>query len=105
MAGELGNELTAPLAQTGSASFTTLAAHQGFTTVALARNVDDGQPPDELRTAARSYRVAVTGQGTTESGTGGWSAPLDANTVYVTLTRSGASAPWQVATVSFGLGR
>ena len=93
-------ELTTPLAQTGSATFTTLAAHQGFTTVTLAPNADDGQPPDELRSAARSYRVTITGQGT-----GGWSAPLDATTIYLRLARTGASTPWQVASVSFGLSR
>jgi hypothetical protein len=93
-------ELTTPLAQTGSAVFTTLLAHQGFTTVALAPNTDDGQPADALRSAARSYAVTVTGQGAD-----GWSAPLDAATVYVMLTRTGASAPWQVASVTFGLGR
>ena len=98
-------ELTTPLAQTGSATFTTLAAHQGFTTVTLALNADDGQPPDELRSAARSYRVTITGQGTTGLGTGGWSAPLDATTIYLRLARTGASAPWQIASVSFGLGR
>ena len=92
--------LTTPGAQTGSASFTTLAAHQGFTTVALAANVDDGQPPDQLRTAARSYSVTVTGQGA-----GGWTAQLTTTTVYVFLTRTGASAPWQVERVSFGLGQ
>ena len=98
-------ELTASVAQTGSASFTTLAAHQGFTTVTLVRNVDDGQPLDELRSAARSYRVAITGQGATGWGTGGWSAPLDASTIYLRLARTEASAPWQVASVSFGLGK
>jgi hypothetical protein len=93
-------ELTTPLARTGSTVFTTLASHQGFTTVALATNADDGQPADALRSAARSYRVTVTGQGTA-----GWSAKVDTATVYVMLVRAGASAPWQVTSVSFGLGR
>lgn len=94
-------ELTVPLARTGSAVFTELAAHDGFTTVQLVANRDDGQPPDELRTGARSYDVTVTGQG----GSDGWSAVLTEDTIYVFLTRGGASAPWQVASVSFGLGR
>ena len=93
-------ELTTPLARTGSATFAMLAAHQGFTTVSLATNADDGQPADALRSAARSYTVTVTGQGTD-----GWSAKVDTTTVYVMLTRAGSTAPWQVTSVSFGLGR
>jgi len=93
-------QLTTPLAQTGSATFTELAAHQGFTTVALKLNVDDGQPPDELRSAARSYTVTVTGQGNA-----GWTAPIDTTTVYVFLVRTEASAPWQVDRVTFGRGQ
>jgi hypothetical protein len=93
-------ELTTPLAQTGTAFFADLASHQGFTTVALATNADDGQPADALRSAARSYSVTTTARGS-----GGYTAPVDTTTVYVMLTRAGASSPWQVSSVSFGLGR
>ena len=92
-------QLRTPLARTGSAVFTTLAAHQGFTTVTARKNSDDGAPPDGLRAAARSYGLVVTGHGTA-----GWTAPVDASTIYVFLTRTGGSAPWQVDRVTFGVG-
>jgi len=91
--------LKQPLQQGGGAQWNTLAAHHGYTTVALAVNHDDGRPPDQLGAAARGYTITVTGHGDA-----GWTAPLDSQTMYVFLTRTGTTTPWQVARVSFSGG-
>jgi len=91
--------LKQPLQQGGGAQWNTLAAHHGFTTVALTENHDDGRPPDQLGAAARAYTVTTTGHGDA-----GWSAPLDSQTMYVFLTRTGTATPWQVSRVSFSGG-
>jgi len=91
--------LKQPLAQGGGAEWNTLVAHHGYTTVALTANHDDGRPPDQLGAAARAYTVATTGHGDA-----GWSAPLDSQTMYVFLTRTGTATPWQVSRVSFSGG-
>ncbi len=88
--------LKQPLHQGGGAQWNTLAAHHGYSTVALAVNHDDGRPPDQLGAAARGYTITVTGHGDNA-----WSAPLDSQTMYVFLTRTGTTTPWQVARVSF----
>jgi len=88
--------LKQPLQQGGGAEWNTLVAHHGYTTVALAVNHDDGRPPDQLGAAARAYTVTTTGHGDNA-----WSAPLDSQTMYVFLTRTGTTTPWQVARVSF----
>ncbi len=91
--------LKQPLQQGGGAEWNTLAAHHGFTTVALTVNHDDGRPPDQLGAAARAYTVATTGHGDN-----GWSTPLDSQMMYVFLTRTGTATPWQVSRVSFSGG-
>jgi len=91
--------LKQPLQQGGGAQWNTLAAHHGYTTVALTVNHDDGRPPDQLGAAARAYTVATTGHGDA-----GWSTPLDSQTMYVFLTRTGTTTPWQVSRVSFSGG-
>jgi len=91
--------LKQPLAQGGGAEWNTLTAHHGYTTVALTANHDDGRPPDQLGAAARAYTVATTGHGDNA-----WSAPLDSQTMYVFLTRTGTATPWQVSRVSFSGG-
>ncbi len=91
--------LKQPLQQGGGAQWNTLAAHHGFTTVALTANHDDGRPPDQLGSAARAYTVATTGHGDN-----GWTTPLDSQTMYVFMTRTGTATPWQVARVSFSGG-
>jgi len=91
--------LKQPLQQGGGAEWNTLAAHHGYTTVALAVNHDDGRPPDQLGSAARAYTVTTTGHGDNA-----WSAPLDSQTMYVFLTRTGTTTPWQVTRVSFSGG-
>ena len=91
--------LKQPLQQGGGAQWNTLAAHHGFTTVALTANHDDGRPPDQLGASARAYTVATTGYGDA-----GWSTPLDSQTMYVFLTRTGTATPWQVSRVSFSGG-
>ncbi|GAB2938861.1 hypothetical protein GCM10027047_39050 [Rhodococcus aerolatus] len=88
--------LTAPVPSTGDAEFTELAAHQGYTTVTLAPNTDDGRPADQLRSAARSFRVTPIGHGTD-----GWTQPLTSRVMYVFLVRSAEQLPWQVDKVSF----
>jgi hypothetical protein len=91
--------LKQPLQQGGGAQWNTLATHHGYTTVALTANHDDGRPPDQLGAAARAYTVATTGHGDNA-----WSAPLDSQTMYVFLTRSGTATPWQASRVSFSGG-
>jgi len=91
--------LKQPLAQGGGAQWNTLTAHHGYTTVALTENHDDGRPPDQLGAAARAYTVATTGHGDA-----GWTAPLESQTMYVFLTRTGTATPWQVSRVSFSGG-
>jgi len=91
--------LKQPLQQGGGAEWNTLAAHHGYTTVALTENHDDGRPPDQLGAAARAYTVTTTGHGDNA-----WSAPLDSQTMYVFLTRTGTTTPWQVSRVSFSGG-
>ncbi len=88
--------LKQPLQQGGGVQWNTLVAHHGYSTVALAVNHDDGRPPDQLGAAARGYTITVTGHGDA-----GWTAPLDSQTMYVFLTRTGTTTPWQVARVSF----
>jgi len=92
--------LTRPLVQGGGAEWNTLAAHHGFTTVGLAANNDDGRPPDQLRAAARGYTVTVTGHGDA-----GWTQTVDTEAMYLYLTRTGGTSPWQVDRVSFGSGQ
>jgi len=92
--------LTRPLVQGGGLEWNTLAAHHGFTTVGLAANNDDGRPPDELRAAARGYTVTVTGHGDA-----GWTQTVDTEAMYLYLTRTGGTSPWQVDRVSFGSGQ
>ncbi len=58
--------LKQPLQQGGGAQWNTLAAHHGYSTVALAVNHDDGRPPDQLGrrpggTPSRSPGTARTG--------------------------------------------
>jgi len=91
--------LKQPLQQGGGAQCNTLTAHHGYTTVALTVNHDDGRSPDQLGAAARAYTVASTGHGDNA-----WSAPLDSQTMYVFLTRTGTTTPWQVTRVSFSGG-
>ncbi len=91
--------LKQPLQQGGGVQWNTLAAHHGYTTVALTANHDDGRPPDQLGAAARGYTITVTGHGDN-----GWTAPLDSQTMYVFLTRTGTTTPWQVSRVSFSGG-
>lgn len=83
--------LRTPLPNTGNNGFTILAQHHGYTTVTVTANHDDGQPPDQLTTAARSFTLTATGHGDS-----GWTAPEQGNTMYVFLTRTGAEYPWQV---------
>lgn len=88
--------LTAPVPVTGDHEFTVLADHHGYTTVTVAANTDDGRPPDLLRSAARSFTVTPTAHGER-----GWTQAWPARTMYIFLTRAGASAPWQVNRVTF----
>ena len=58
-----------------------------------------GDDEADPRSAARSYTVDTTGHGDN-----GWVAPLDSQTMYVFMTRTGTATPWQVARVSFSGG-
>jgi len=88
--------LSAPVPATGDTEVADLAAHHGFTTVALTPNTDDGRPTDELRAAARSFTVTATGHGDDR-----WTQVWATRTIYVFLTRAGADVPWQVDRVQF----
>lgn len=88
--------LVTPVPVTGDAEFTLLAAHHGYTTATVVPNTDDGAPPEDLRSAARSFTVAITGHGDD-----GWSQTLTPRTIYVFLTRAGPGAAWLVERAKF----
>ena len=74
------------------AQWSTWAAHRATTTVATVLDPDAGAPPDTPTAAYRSFEVTVTAHGQA-----GWTAPASHYQCFVTLTRTSASAPWQVA--------
>lgn len=72
--------------------WSTWSAHRATTTVATRLDHDAGAPPDTPTAAYRSFEVTVT-----PHGQAGWTAPASHYQCFVTLTRTSASAPWQVA--------
>jgi hypothetical protein len=73
------------------ADWTAMAAHHGYTTVALTRAYDD-PTPDSPTDVWREFTVTVT-----EHGRDGWSGPVQHVVQYAHLTRSDARSPWRVA--------
>jgi len=80
--------------QPGGAQWSTLTDHHGYTTPSLAENHDGGRPPDTPTTAVRSWMVTITGHSAD-----GWTAPMGTALVFVSLTRTSPTAPWQVSGV------
>jgi len=78
----------------GGDRWNTLADHHGYTTPTLAENHDGGRPPDTPTTAVRSWMVTTTGHSAD-----GWTAPMGTALVFVTMTRTSPTAPWQVSGV------
>lgn len=64
------------------ASWITLSAHHGYTTVAAAATPQEGQPADTATTAVRSLTVTVTSHGDH-----GWHKSAPAELWILTLTR------------------
>ncbi len=80
--------------QPGGARWSTLTDHHGYTTPTLAENHDGGRPPDTPTTAVRSWAVTITGHSADS-----WTAPMGTALVFVSMTRTSLSAPWQVSGV------
>jgi len=72
----------------------TLTDHLGYTTPTLTENHDGGRPPDTPTTAVRSWAVTITGHGADN-----WTAPMGTALVFVSLTRTSPTTPWQVSGV------
>lgn len=67
------------------------SAHKAVTTVAV-RWVPSGAPAETTTTAYESYSVTVT-----PHGEHGWTGASDYYVMFVTLSRTGLKAPWEVA--------
>ncbi len=80
--------------QPGGARWSTLADHHGYTTPSLAENHDGGHRPDTPTTAVRSWMVTITGRSADN-----WTAPMGTALVFVSLTRTSSTTPWQVSGV------
>jgi len=80
--------------QPGGARWSTLTDHHGYTTPTLAENHDGGRPPDTHATAVRSLAVTITGHSADS-----WTAPMGTALVFVSLTRTSPTTPWQVSGV------
>jgi len=86
--------LRQPLMQGGGAVWNEMAAHRGYTTVALAQDHDDGRPPDTATSAVRGWTVTATGHAAD-----GWSAPMSSVVMFVSMTRATPASGWQVCSL------
>jgi hypothetical protein len=86
--------LRQPLMQGGGALWNEMAAHRGYTTVALAPDHDDGRPPDTATSAIRGWTVTATGHAAD-----GWSAPMSSVVLFVSMTRTTPASGWQVCSL------
>jgi len=86
--------LRQPLVQGGGAVWNEMAAHRGYTTVALAQDHDDGRPPDTATSAVRGWTVTATGHAAD-----GWSAPMNSVVMFVSMTRGTPAGGWQVCSL------
>jgi len=86
--------LRQPLMQGGGALWNEMAAHRGYTTVALAQDHDDGRPPDTATSAVRGWTVTATGHAAD-----GWSAPMSSVVLFVSMTRPTPASGWQVCSL------
>ncbi len=87
-------QLRQPLMQGGGALWNEMAAHRGYTTVALAQDHDDGRPPDTATSAVRGWTVTATGHAAD-----GWSAPMSSVVMFVSMTRATPAGAWQVSSL------
>ena len=68
------------------------SAHKATTTVAVHWAPESGAPAETTRAAYESYDVTVTAHGEH-----GWTGTPDYYVVWLTFSRTGARAPWEVA--------
>ena len=87
-------QLRQPLMQGGGAVWNEMAAHRGYTTVALVKDHDDGRPPDTATSAVRGWTVTATGHAAD-----GWSAPMSSVVLFVSMTRPTPASGWQVCSL------
>jgi len=87
-------QLRQPLVQGGGAVWNEMAAHRGYTTVALTPDHDDGRPPDTATSAVRGWTVTATGHAAD-----GWSAPMNSVVMFVSMTRATPAGGWQVSSL------
>jgi len=87
-------QLRQPLMQGGGAVWNEMAAHRGYTTVALAPDHDDGRPPDTATSAVRGWTVTATARAAD-----GWSAPMSSVVLFVSMTRPTPASGWQVSSL------
>jgi len=87
-------QLRQPLMQGGGAVWNEMAAHRGYTTVALTPDHDDGRPPDTATSAVRGWTVTATGHAAD-----GWSAPMSSVVMFVSMTRPTPASGWQVCSL------
>jgi len=87
-------QLRQPLMQGGGAVWNEMAAHCGYTTVALVKDHDDGRPPDTATSAVRGWTVTATGHAAD-----GWSAPMSSVVMFVSMTRATPASGWQVSSL------
>lgn len=87
-------QLRQPLMQGGGAVWNEMAAHRGYTTVALAPDHDDGRPPDTATSAVRGWTVTATGHAAD-----GWSTPMSSVVMFVSMTRTTPASGWQVSSL------
>jgi hypothetical protein len=69
-------------------------AHHATTTVTTTLNHDSGAPSDTATASYRQFTVEVT-----PHGDAGWTSPPDQYTCFVSLARTTATGPWQVASL------
>jgi len=72
------------------ATWTTLAAHHGYTTVTITRAYDDGAPTDSRTVVYRQFTVT-----TTPRGRDGWTGPPATQTEFLTLSQTWAR--WRIS--------
>ncbi len=68
------------------------SAYKATTTVAVRWAPDPGAPAETTRAAYESYDVTVTAHGEH-----GWTGTPDYYVIWLTFSRTGAKAPWEVA--------
>jgi len=88
-------QVSQPLPGGGGADWNALAAHDGYTTATVATGHDVGAPSDDATHADRQRVVTVT-----YHGSGGWAAPEQIHTLFISMNRPDPSAPWQISGVT-----